>query len=136
MGFIKDATLIVYLLAISCYSRKRGLGRPDERDQRETLICVVLAQLLLNISKHTEIVCLIHFGTSKKVGNTSIDQQNHIIYFTKMIEVQELQVSCLMAQSISTEFVKEKYFTYKLLEHRREGGQNEYTFSFLFLCSS
>ena len=126
MGFIKDATLIVYLLAISCYSRKTG--RPDERYQRETLIhCVLLAQLLLNINKHTKIVCLIPFGTSK-VGNTSIDQQNHIIYFTKMIEVKELQVSCLMTHSISTELVKEKYFTYKLLEHRREVGQNENTF--------
>lgn len=112
MGFIKDATLVVYLLAISCYSRKTGLGRPDEKDQRETLIhCVLLAQLLLNINKHTEIVCLIPFGTSK-VGNTSIDQQNHIIYY-KMIEVKELQVSCLMTHSISTELVKEKYFTYK-----------------------
>lgn len=136
MDFIKDATLIVYLSAISCYSRKTGLGRPDERDQRETLIhCVLLAQLLLNINKHTEIVCLIPFGTSK-VGNTSTDQQNHIIYFTKMIEVKELQVSCLMTHSISTELVKEKYFTYKLLEHRREVGQNENTFSFLFFCSS
>ena len=136
MGFIKDAALIVYLLAKSCYSRKTGLGRPDERDQRETLIhCVLLAKLLLNINKHTEIVCLIPFGTSK-VGNTSIDQQNHIIYFTKMIEVKELQVSCLMTHSISTELVKEKYFTYKLLEHRREVGQNENTFSFLFFCSS
>lgn len=56
-----------------------------------------------------------------------------------MIEVKELQVSCLMTQSISIEFVKEKYFTCKLsklLGHRREGGQNEYTFSFLFFCSS
>lgn len=136
MGFIKDATLIVYLLAISCYSRKTGLGRPDEKDQRETLIhCVLLAQLLLNINKHTEIVCLIPFGTSK-VGNTSMYPQNHTIYFTKMTEVKELQVSCLMTHSISTELVKERYFTYKLLEHRREVGQNENTFSFLFFCSS
>lgn len=123
VDFIKDATLVVYLLAISCYSRKTGLGRPDEKDQRETLIhCVLLAQLLLNINKHTEIVCLIPFGTSK-VGNTSIDQQNHIIYY-KMIEVKELQVSCLMTHSISTELVKEKYFTYKTFG-TQEGGRSE-----------
>ena len=48
-----------------------------------------------------------------------------------MIEVKELQVSCLM---ISNELVKVKYVTYKLLKHRRE--EVRMNIHFFPFCSS